>query len=178
MPIRKLAHYWIRSHDLKKSCHFYEKVLGFTAGCQPTPDMLGVWMYLGGFEADIPTVYIVEICPSNPQIPTSGFQTKAPVTKFLSDAGSSDRLTLWVTGLVDCWNVLHAEGVAWRDHTAPELGLHQVFIEDPSGVVIELNFPTSEIAALGFEVFPYQHGYEGMFHGSRRALISELSEMH
>jgi hypothetical protein len=30
----------------------------------------------------------------------------------------------------------------------PSLGLHQVFIEDPSGVTIELNFPAEEISRL------------------------------
>jgi hypothetical protein len=30
----------------------------------------------------------------------------------------------------------------------PSLGLHQVFIEDPSGVTIELNFPAAEVAHL------------------------------
>jgi hypothetical protein len=27
------------------------------------------------------------------------------------------------------------------------LGLHQVFVDDPNGVVVELNFPASERAA-------------------------------
>ncbi|MFZ9740235.1 MAG: glyoxalase, partial [Prochlorotrichaceae cyanobacterium] len=31
--------------------------------------------------------------------------------------------------------------------TVPDLGLHQVFLEDPSGVTIELNFPAAEAAA-------------------------------
>jgi hypothetical protein len=28
----------------------------------------------------------------------------------------------------------------------PLLGLHQIFVDDPSAVVIELNFPASELA--------------------------------
>ena len=30
------------------------------------------------------------------------------------------------------------------ERTVPVLGLHQVFIKDPNGVTIELNFPASE----------------------------------
>jgi hypothetical protein len=46
------------------------------------------------------------------------------------------------------WNTLRAENIGWRDRTVPSLGLHQVFIEDPSGVTIELNFPAAEVAHL------------------------------
>jgi hypothetical protein len=46
------------------------------------------------------------------------------------------------------WKTLEAENIAWRDRTVPSLGLHQVFIEDPSGVTIELNFPAEEVAHL------------------------------
>ena len=35
-------------------------------------------------------------------------------------------------------------GVPIRERTVPSLGLHQVFMEDPSGVTIELNYPASE----------------------------------
>ncbi len=46
------------------------------------------------------------------------------------------------------WATLRAEGISWRDRTVPSLGLHQVFIEDPSGVTIELNYPAAEVADL------------------------------
>ena len=34
--------------------------------------------------------------------------------------------------------------VSFFERTVPTLGLHQVFIKDPNGVTIELNFPASE----------------------------------
>ena len=37
--------------------------------------------------------------------------------------------------------------LAARERTVPLLGLHQVFVDDPNGVVVELNFPAAEQAA-------------------------------
>ena len=36
---------------------------------------------------------------------------------------------------------------AARERTVPDLGLHQVFLDDPNGVVIELNYPAAEKTA-------------------------------
>ncbi|MFA5980671.1 VOC family protein [Pseudomonas sp. KHB2.9] len=146
MQVVKLAHYSIRSFDLEKSSRFYERVLGFTPGYRPPFDFPGVWLYMGGDEKDFGTVHIIGIDPSNPE----------GLKKYLGDkeipltgTGTVDHIAFLVTGLVEFWDVFKAEGIAWRDRTVPSLGLHQVFIEDPSGVTIELNFPASEIDAVG-----------------------------
>jgi hypothetical protein len=45
-------------------------------------------------------------------------------------------------------DTLRREHLEFRERTVPDLGLHQVFVEDPSGVTIELNFPCAEAHAL------------------------------
>jgi hypothetical protein len=39
--------------------------------------------------------------------------------------------------------------VPYRERTVPSIGLHQLFLDDPCGIVIELNYPASETSALG-----------------------------
>ena len=41
---------------------------------------------------------------------------------------------------------LRQHDVPFRERTVPVLDLHQVFVNDPNGVVIELNFPAAEHA--------------------------------
>jgi len=48
------------------------------------------------------------------------------------------------TGLADMRKRLARHKIAYRERTVPSLGLHQVFIEDPSNVTIELNYPAAE----------------------------------
>jgi hypothetical protein len=44
---------------------------------------------------------------------------------------------------------LRKHAVDFRERTVPSIGLHQLFLDDPAGIVIELNFPAAEKAALG-----------------------------
>jgi len=41
--------------------------------------------------------------------------------------------------------------VEYRERTVPNLNLHQIFLDDPTGVVIELNYPAEEKLALDAE---------------------------
>jgi catechol 2,3-dioxygenase-like lactoylglutathione lyase family enzyme len=145
MPVTRLAHYSIRTLDLEKSCQFYERVLGFRRGYRPPFDFPGVWLYKGDDEADYGTVHIVGVDPDNP----------AGLAAYLGDkdipatgTGTVDHIAFLATGVKALWDTLRAENIEWRDRTVPSLGLHQVFIEDPSGVTIELNYPAAEVAHL------------------------------
>lgn len=35
-------------------------------------------------------------------------------------------------------------GIVARERTVPGLGLHQLFLDDPNGIVVELNYPSAE----------------------------------
>lgn len=145
MALTKLAHYSIRTTDLERSCAFYERILGFRRGYRPPFDFPGAWLYMSEDEREFGTVHIIGIDPNNP----------AGLTAYLGDkalpqtgTGIVDHIAFLATGVTAMWETLCAEGIAWRDRTVPSLGLHQVFIEVPSGVTIELNYPAEEVAGL------------------------------
>ncbi|WP_354678308.1 VOC family protein [Cupriavidus plantarum] len=145
MALTRLAHYSIRTTDLERSCAFYERVLGFRRGYRPPFDFPGAWLYLGDDERDFGTVHIIGVDPND----------SAGLASYLGDralpasgTGTLDHIAFLATGVAQMWERLRAEGIPWRDRTVPSLGLHQVFIEDPSGVTIELNYPAAEVAGL------------------------------
>ena len=43
---------------------------------------------------------------------------------------------------------LEKHGVPARHRKVPDVNLHQVFVHDPNGVLIELNYPADEGAGL------------------------------
>lgn len=142
MPIRKLAHYSVRTTDLEASRRFYTEVLGFKVGYRPDFDFPGHWLYLGGDEADFGVVHLIGIDPRDPQGLVDYLGDKAAAS--LNGSGAVDHIALLATDLRGMRATLARASLACRERTVPDLGLHQVFVEDPSGVTIELNFPAAE----------------------------------
>lgn len=143
-----LNHFSIRTTELEASRRFYADVLGLTVGPRPDFPFPGLWMY-GGPHEDVANavVHLIGIDRAAPQ----GLQN------YLGDrdeaklrgSGAVDHIAFFTTGLAAMHGHLKALGVPFNERTVPSIGLHQLFLEDPCGVVIELNYPAAESAALG-----------------------------
>jgi catechol 2,3-dioxygenase-like lactoylglutathione lyase family enzyme len=141
MPIQKLAHYSIRTRDLERSKRFYEDILGFRAGYRPPFPFPGIWLYQGGDEAEFGVVHIIGIDDANPGGLSGYLGNRAEDEQ---GTGTLDHIAVLATGLADMQARLRADGREWTERTVPSLGLHQLFVVDPSGVTIELNYPATE----------------------------------
>ncbi len=142
MPISKLAHFSVRTTSLEASRRFYTEVLGFKEGYRPAFKFPGLWLYRGGDEADFGVVHLIGIDRDDPSGLVDYLGDKDESALFGSAA--VDHLAFLATDLQDMRQRLQRAGLACRERTVPDLGLHQVFVEDPSGVTIELNFPATE----------------------------------
>jgi catechol 2,3-dioxygenase-like lactoylglutathione lyase family enzyme len=142
MPINKLAHYSIRTTDLEASRRFYTEILGFRVGFRPPFQFPGLWLYMGDDEQEYGTVHIIGIDPNDPQGLIDYLGDKS--ADSLQGTGTVDHIAFTATDLAGMRRNLAARGLAFRERTVPALGLHQLFLEDPSGVTIELNYPAAE----------------------------------
>jgi catechol 2,3-dioxygenase-like lactoylglutathione lyase family enzyme len=134
-----LNHYSIRTTDLDASRHFYENLLGLTVGPRPDFPFPGLWMYRGD-HADM----------ANAVVHIIGIDAKDPegLKKYLGDRGAVDHVAFFADGLANMLAHLKTLGIEPRERTVPSIGLHQLFLDDPSGVVVELNYPAAEQAVL------------------------------
>ena len=57
-------------------------------------------------------------------------------------------MAFFATGLKDMLQRLESKGIEPRRRDVPGIGLHQLFLDDPNGIVVELNYPLSEVQAL------------------------------
>lgn len=59
----------------------------------------------------------------------------------LHGSGAVDHIAFFAVNLLEVRETLTRLGVPYRERTVPTLKVHQMFLEDPSGLVVELNFP-------------------------------------
>ncbi len=138
-----LNHFSIRTLDLPACERFYCDALGLRVGPRPPFPFPGLWLYpgdTGDFAQS--AVHIIAIDRDDP----------AGLQQYLGDraeaglqgSGAVDHVAFFGTGLAAMLARLQQHGIAVRERSVPLLGLHQVFVDDPNGVVVELNFPASE----------------------------------
>ena len=143
-----LNHFSIRTLDLDATRAFYEKVLGLTVGPRPDFPFPGHWMYRGD-HGDIANavVHIIGMDRNDPQGLKQYLGDRDAST--LQGTGAVDHVAFFATGLSAMQQHLRGIGVPARERTVPDIGLHQLFLDDPNGVVIELNYPAAEQSATG-----------------------------
>jgi catechol 2,3-dioxygenase-like lactoylglutathione lyase family enzyme len=142
-----LNHFSIRTTDLEASRHFYADVLGLTVGPRPDFPFPGLWMYRGD-HGDVvnAVVHIIGIDANDPNGLNQYLGDRDEST--LKGSGAVDHIAFFADGLAHMLAHLRQRDVAFRERTVPSIGLHQLFLEDPAGVIIELNYPAAEKAAL------------------------------
>ena len=142
-----INHFSIRTTDLESSRRFYADVLGLTVGPRPPFPFPGLWMYRGD-HGDIANavVHIIGIDKQKAQ----GLQDYLGDREQdgLQGTGAIDHIAFFADGLSTMLSHLNGAGVPYRERTVPGIGLHQVFLHDPQGVMVELNYPAAEKAAL------------------------------
>lgn len=143
-----LNHFSIRTVDLDACERFYCGLLGLVKGPRPPFPFPGLWLYAGdtGDYANA-VVHIIGIDRNDPEGLKKYLGDRDEVS--LQGSGAVDHVAFFVTGLAGTLKKLGDAGIEGRERTVPLLGLHQVFVDDPNGIVVELNFPASEKAALG-----------------------------
>lgn len=141
-----LNHFSIRTTDLPATRRFYESVLGLTVGPRPDFPFPGLWMYRGD-HGDVANavVHIIGMDPDDPE-GLKNYLGDRDISA-LRGSGAVDHVAFLADGLGRMLAHLEGLGIAPRQRTVPSIGLHQVFLDDPNGVVVELNFPASEQAA-------------------------------
>jgi catechol 2,3-dioxygenase-like lactoylglutathione lyase family enzyme len=126
MSVGTLDHFNIRTSKLDDTVRFYEDILGLKNGDRPNFTFPGAWMYSEGKAV----VHLVDISQtSEQQKPDSGVVHHVAFASR-DFAGMKERL--------------QSKGMAFDARQVPGGALWQIFVSDPNGVMIELNYEAAK----------------------------------
>jgi len=142
MTIQHLEHFLIQTADLAGTRDWYVQVLGMRDGWHPDFKFPVVWLYAG--ERDV--LHLTE----------GGAGTSENRKRYLGQqstetqgSGAIDHVAFRCTGLAQTIAHLRAEGVPFQQRMVSDQELYQLFLFDPNGVKVELNFANSEAIEHG-----------------------------
>jgi catechol 2,3-dioxygenase-like lactoylglutathione lyase family enzyme len=127
MALDALDHYTIQCADMAATRDFYRDVLGLSEGFRPQFGFAGHWLYCGG----VPVVHLVG---------ADGALKENGGTRPGAATGAFDHIAFRGQDAAATIARLKGHGIAFRENQVRDLGLHQVFVRDPDGVIVEMNF--------------------------------------
>lgn len=135
MSLNSLDHCSIRTVKLEDTRDFYVDILGMTDGDRPDFPFPGAWLYIDG----VAVVHLVGVDPDDP----SGLQKYLGGdidAASLTGSGAFDHIAFRAKDADTLIERLKSKGYPFRERQVPDMDLFQVFVEDPNGITVELNY--------------------------------------
>ena len=126
MSVGVLDHFNIRTRRLADTVRFYEDVLGLEKGARPNFAFPGAWMYSEGKAV----VHLVDISSTD--------EAQKP------DSGVVHHVAFVSRGFDGMKQRLQSKGMPFDARQVPGGDLWQIFVDDPNGVMIELNYEAAK----------------------------------
>jgi len=132
MPLIKLEHYLVLTDNIDATRDFYVEALGMQVGFRPPLGFPGHWVYIG----DTPVIHIAEWVTYTAHSKRKGVE----VTTRASETGPVDHIAFAAQDYDGVLAQLQRLGVAVRANDNPGNIVRQLFLFDPNGIKIEINF--------------------------------------
>ena len=141
MPLDHLEHFLIQTADIEGTRDWYVKVLGLREGDRPDFKFPVIWLYIGDKD-------VIHITEGGANVSDNRRQYLGQQSNALHGSGVIDHFAFRCTGLADMMKHLRRHNVAFRQRMVSDKGLFQLFLIDPNGVKIELNFSNAETQGI------------------------------
>ncbi len=129
MAVLALEHVTIRCAQRQRTRDFYVELLGLAEGERPDFPFRGHWLYLGG----VPVIHLVEAADKG-----SAWGGEPGVAGM--DTGPFDHVAFQGEDFDAMRARLTDAGITFRERAVPGGKLKQLFVPDPEGVLVEINF--------------------------------------
>jgi catechol 2,3-dioxygenase-like lactoylglutathione lyase family enzyme len=130
MPLTAFDHVNIRTANLDAMVAWYDDILGIAKGARPNFPVPGAWLYLG----DRAVIHLIEADP-------------APMIHQEGESLRMEHVAFRATGMAGFTEKLDQRGIAYKLVPFDEIDTVLVFLRDPDGNRIHVDFPLSEMPA-------------------------------
>ena len=144
MPLSHLEHFLIQTADLQATRDWYVRVLGMKEGWHPDFKFPVVWLYIG--EKDV-----LHLTEGGANVSENRKKYLGQQSTDVHGSGVVDHVAFRAMGLPGMLAHLEREGIQFTRRMVSDQGLYQLFLHDPNGVKIELNFDNSEALQHGIK---------------------------
>ena len=135
MLINSLDHCAIRTTKLQETRDFFVDILGLEDGERPDFPFPGAWLYTDRTAV----IHLIGVDPDDP----SGLQRYVGgeiSTEALQGSGAFDHIAFRANDPSVLTERLKQADYEYRERQVPNMNLFQIFVEDPNGITIELNY--------------------------------------
>jgi catechol 2,3-dioxygenase-like lactoylglutathione lyase family enzyme len=138
MALAFIEHFLIQSADIEVTKDWWCNVLGMHVGPSPDFKFPVYWLYIG--ERDV-----VHLTQGGKNVSENRMKYLGQSSQATDGSGVIDHIGFRATGLEETISRLTKLGVDFKERQVNDQGLYQLFLFDPNGVKVELNFSASEV---------------------------------
>ena len=145
MPLSHIEHFLLQTTDMAKTREWYVNVLGMRVGQSPDFKFPVFWLYLGDKD-------VVHVTEGGAKVSENRKRYVGQESQATTGSGAIDHLAFRATGLREMMAHLKTLGVDFKQRQVDDQGLYQLFMFDPNGIKIEVNYSNTEAQGLHAEV--------------------------
>jgi len=138
MALKTFEHVLILADDVDKTKDFYVDILGLNIGYRPDFPFKGYWLYLD----ENPKAACIHLAMRKQDTGQDYYIGKKDDVK--SGSGAIDHVAFNADHIESMKEKLEKISIEYTHRKVPGFPLEQLFIMDPDGVKVELNYATSE----------------------------------
>ena len=135
MSLKTFEHVLILADDLKKTKEFYVDLLGLKDGYRPDFPFPGHWLYLNE-DDKAACIHLAMRKQGDGQDYYIGKKDKVK-----SGSGAIDHVAFNCEDIDGMKEMFDKKSIEYTHRKVPGFPLEQLFVDDPDGVKVELNFP-------------------------------------
>jgi catechol 2,3-dioxygenase-like lactoylglutathione lyase family enzyme len=137
MPLDFMQHFLIQSEDVEKTKNWYVEVLGLKTGFTPDFKFPVYWLYLGDQD-------VLHLTQGGKDVPQNRLKYVGQQSQATQGTGVIDHIAFRATGLHEMIAHFEKTETKFKERQVDTEGLYQLFVFDPNGIKIELNFANAE----------------------------------